>query len=118
MRGVLVTADIHWQVGVSLETVRQNRMKLDEVDLSFPYVNIADLVHGDIQNIRLEIARGSGGSGQIHFDGLQLDHREAGHHERRQQEEHDVDQRDDFDTGLLVRKWRANLHAGGRGLKG
>src|SRR5439155_12867644 len=103
--------DINGDVGVELVPVRQNGLQLDEVHLGPSHIHFAQFVYRDVQNVRFEIARGGGGGGQVHLDGLQLDHREAGHHEGGEQEKHDIDQRNDLDTGLFARQRRTNFHA-------
>jgi hypothetical protein len=81
-----------------------------QIHLLFLDVYIADFIDGDVDDIRFEIALGHGGGGQIHFDGLQFHHAQAGEHEGSEEEEHDVDQRDDLDTRFSVGERGADLH--------
>ncbi len=85
-------------------------MQLHQVDLGLFEVNLAGLAYRDIHNVRLEIPFGGRGGGVLHLDGFQPDHAQAGQHERSQQEEHDVNQRNDFDPRLFVRQWRTDSH--------
>src|SRR2546430_347065 len=96
VRGVLVAADINGEIRVDPEPVRQHRLKRHQVELRGSHVDIAQLVHGNIKNIRLEIARGGRGGGQGHLYGPGFDHGQACQHERNEQKEHIVAQMYDF----------------------
>src|SRR6185369_15622368 len=103
---VFVAADIDGHVGVHPEFVREKGVEVAHVDLGFLDINLASFVHADIDDIAL----GSGGGGEIHFNRLEADHAQAREHEGRQQEEHYIDQRDYLDPGFLFRNWRAEFH--------
>src|SRR5204863_9952532 len=79
---VLIAADVRGQIRVDAKFIGENQMKLPQVDLGFLDVHVAELVHGNVENVRFEVARGLRGRGQIHFDGLHPNHRQARQHER------------------------------------
>ncbi len=102
---VSVGADIHRKVGVGSEPVGQIISQVLQRDLGLFEVNLARSTDPDIDEVGFEIPRRGFGGGQIHLDGLEPDHVQAGQHKRGQQEEHDVDQRNDFDARLFFRQW-------------
>lgn len=105
MGGITISADVDREIRISSETFEQFDLEIGDVDEAFFEVNFALLVDGDVENFGFILRGGFGGGGEIDLDGLEADHLEAHHHERCQEEEHDVDQRDDFDAGLLVWQW-------------
>ncbi len=107
---VFVAADIDGDVGVDTEFVGEIFVEIDHVHLLFLDVNVTNFVYRDVDDVRLEIALGHGGGGQIHLDRLQAHHAQAGEHERGEQEEHDVDERDDLDARFAVWKWGTEFH--------
>ena len=51
-----------------------------------------------------------GGGGEIYLYALQIHHAQADQHESGQEKEHDVDERNDFDSRLFGRDRRPKLH--------
>jgi hypothetical protein len=113
MGRVFVPTDVNGDVSVDAEFVGEVFVQVRQVYLLFLDVNVTDFVHGNVDDVGLEIALGHGGSGQIHFDGLQFHHAQAREHEGSEQEEHDVDQGDDLDARFSVGKWGADFHGEG-----
>jgi hypothetical protein len=60
----------------------------------------ARFVDGDIDEVLAGFWGGGYGGGEIDLDRLEVNHGEGDEHEGGQEEEHDVDQGDDFDAGL------------------
>ena len=50
---------------------------------------------------------------QVHANALHVHLAQAHHHETSQEEEHDIDQRNDFYAGPFFWNWRSDLHTGG-----
>src|SRR6266568_1439100 len=107
---VSVGADIHGKVGVGSEPVGQIISQVLRRDLGRFEVNLARSTDPDIDEVGFEIPRRRFGGGQIHLARLEPDHVQAGQHKRGQEEEHDVDQWNDFDAGLFFQQWRAYSH--------
>ena len=110
MGGVFVTTDVDGDVGVDAKFLGEIFVEVREIYLLFLDINVADFVDGNIDDVGLEIALGHRGRGQIHFDGLQFHHAQAREHERGEQEEHDVDERNDLNARFSMREWRADFH--------
>jgi len=49
---------------------------------------------------------------QVHPNALHVNLAQAHHHETGQEEEHDIDQRNDFDAGPFFWNWRIKRHSG------
>ncbi len=104
--------DINGHVSVQPKPVRQIFLKLVVTVRLFVNADIAQLVHGQVDHVGFGIAFGHGCCGQVHLDGLQTHHAQAGHHERGQQEKHNINERDDLDPRLFTGNCRTDFHKG------
>ena len=107
--GRACAGDVNGQVGVQVVTVGQQREQFGKRCGLAIHGNLTELVHGQIDEVRLG---GSGlrGGGQVGLERADNLHLQADHHERREQKEHDVNQRDDFQPGFAVGQGRADFH--------
>src|ERR1043165_6461482 len=115
--GLVVTGDVHRHVGVQMVTIGEILCHLHVVVSLLVNAQITKLVHRDIDDVGLGAGLSDGGGGQIHLQGLQPHHAQARQHERRQQEKHDVYQRNDLDPRLLLRPGSADSHKRTAGLR-
>src|SRR5208282_3702030 len=90
--------------------VRQHREQFGKGDGFVVCGNLAVLVHGEIHHVGLVGGSGERGGGQVGLDRADNLHLQTDHHERREQEKHDVNQRNDFQPRLFFRDGRANFH--------
>src|SRR5262249_38218137 len=109
VRRVFISADIDGDVGVDAKFVGQVALQINQIHLFLFNVHVAQLIDSDIDDIGFEIALGDCRGGQVHLDRLHADHTQAREHKGGEQEEHDVDQRDNFDPRLVMRDRRSNL---------
>ena len=100
--GVFVAGDEDAEVGVGGVLLGEGCGQFVEGHGFFVEVNAAGAVDGNIEEIFFHFRGGGDGGGEIYLDGLEVDHGEAHEHEGGQEEEHDVDERDDFNSRFGV----------------
>ena len=98
--GVVVAGDEDAEVGVGGFGGGEGGDKLVVADGLFVEEDGAGFVDGDVDEILAGFWGGGDGGGEIDLDRLEVNHGEADEHEGGEEEEHDVDQGDDFDAGL------------------
>src|SRR6266850_3835192 len=110
MKRFAIAADINRKVRIRPETVAHDRREFRQRDLFLFQPGVARFIDCDIQHIRFEIVRSVLGLRQVDGNILSLVHLEADHHERGEQKEHDVYQRDDLDPRMLAFDWQPQFH--------
>ena len=70
----------------------------DVAELQRKQKDVTSGIDIEVDEGRFEARAGCGGGGQIHFQGTQLEHRQAHDHEGSEKEKHDIDQRDDLES--------------------
>ena len=110
VRGLAVAMDVHGHVGIGLAAIGEGGEHVRKGDGLLLQPPLPVLPDGQIDDVRFDVGRGLGGGGQTGFERAHLLHLEADHHERGQQEEHNVNQRDDLQPDAFAGDGRADFH--------
>ena len=110
MAGVGVATDVDGGVGIEGVALLELFLEIGEGDGVFVDEDVADGADAEVDHVGFEVVLGGGGDGEVDADGLLFGHGEADHHEGGEEEEHHVDERDDFQSGFFDRERGVELH--------
>ena len=102
MTAIAIPMDEDPGLGIGFLEISQSGGEFVKFDGSAVEVGCAGLVDGDVGDEFGRIRGGLAGGGQIHIQRSGVDHAEADEHKGGEEKEHDVDQGDDLDAGLLA----------------